>query len=79
MKKGKVVKKMQMGGRRKNIKAAGGRCKTTKTYKNSQNNTCGNSNKPIEKFKKAVNVITTVTALGGAALGGFKLANKLKK
>ena len=51
MKKGKVVKKMQMGGRRKNIKAAGGRCKTTKTYKNSQNNTCkGGPNKPIEKF-----------------------------
>jgi len=85
VKKTTPLKKAQFGGRpigsrMKSKKAAGGRCKTTKSYQNSKNNTCkGGSNNPLEKFKKAVKVITTVTGLGAATIGGLKVFNKLKK
>ena len=62
-----------IGNRRRNIKAAGGKCKTKKKYKQSSTRT------PIQKFGKAVKVITTLAGLGGAAAGGVKAYNMLKK
>jgi len=69
-----------IGNRRRNIKAAGGKCKTTKKYKQSRNNMSkGSTRTPIQKFGKAVKVITTLAGLGGATVGGVKAYNMLKK
>ena len=69
-----------IGNRRRNIKAAGGKCKTTKKYKQSRNNMSkGSTRTPIQKFGKAVKVITTLAGLSGATVGGVKVYNMLKK
>ena len=69
-----------IGNRRRNIKAAGGKCKTTKKYKQSRNNMSkGSTRTPIQKFGKAVKVIGSLALASGAAAGGFKAFNMLKK
>ena len=69
-----------IGNRRRNIKAAGGKCKTTKKYKRSRNNLIkgggrSSSLTPGQKVGKAFKVIGTLAGLGGAAAGGAKIYN----